>query len=291
MKSFSLARLVGYFLNSMAVVFPKLTGRLAFFLFGLPRRKKAKSQEAAFLATADLHYETINGQKIAVYHWGFRGPVVLLAHGWESQAGRWRKIAPPLVQAGFQVVAVDAPAHGRSSGRHFTMIKYADVLRTVFQRFGPVDTLVGHSVGGASGIWAMGTLSPAMRPQRAIILAAFSELQTIMDNARRMIGASDTLMQVIDDHIERVTGARIPHYSMTRMAEGLGAVEGLLIHDHKDRVTAFRESERLHAAWPGSRLLATKGMGHGLTAPLVIDSVLEFISEEMGEDSSVKVKM
>ena len=277
MSKLSPARIVGSLFNALSRVVPGLTGRLAFYLFGLPRRKKAKRQEEQFLATADLHYEQINGNKVAVYHWGFRGPVILLAHGWESHAGRWRKFAPPLVRAGFQVVAVDAPAHGRSSGRHFTMIRYADVLRTVFQRYGRVEAFIGHSVGGAAGIWAMGTLSPALRPRQAVILAAFSSLEYIMDNARRMVGASPTMMAAMEAEIVRRFGQGIPYFSLSRKAEQLGEVETLLVHDRHDKVTSFVESEKLHAAWPNARLLETKGFGHGLTAPAAIETVLEFV--------------
>lgn len=281
MKSISPARIVGALLNTLASVAPKWAARIAFYLFGLPRHKRPKPVEEGFLATSDLHFEVIDGKKIAVYHWGFRGPVVLLAHGWESQAGRWRKVAPLLVQAGFQVIAADAPAHGRSAGRRFTMLKYADVLRALLQRYGPVDAIIGHSVGGAASIWAMGTISPALRPKRAVILASFSALQTIMDSARKSTGACDTLMAALDRHIEKVTGARIEHYSLARIAEKLGEVEALLIHDRHDRVTDVRESEILHRAWPGSRLLATEGYGHGLTAPQVVDTVLEFVYQDV----------
>lgn len=271
------ARLLGSVLNILARFAPRLAGSIAFTVLGLPRRKTPKLVEQAFLAAADLHYETIDGQRYAVYHWGFRGPIVLLAHGWESHAGRWRKIAPALVQAGYQVLAVDAPAHGRSSGRRFTMIRYADVLRTLMQRFAPVEIVIGHSVGAAASIWAMGTLSPALRPRKAAILASFSRLQTIMDDAQRKTGASAQLMEALDAHVVRLTGKPIAHYSLANMARQLGAVETLLVHDRQDRVTSVHESEILHQAWPGAQLLATEGFGHGLTAPDVIETVLDFV--------------
>ncbi|TNE47823.1 MAG: alpha/beta fold hydrolase [Bacteroidetes bacterium] len=281
MPAFSPARIIGSLFNGMSLVAPGLAGRIAFYLFGFPLRKKVKPQESQFLATADLHYEQINGNKIAVYHWGFRGPVILLAHGWESHAGRWRKIAPPLVQAGFQVVAVDAPAHGRSSGRHFTMVRYAEVLRVIFQRYGRVDAFIGHSVGGSAGIWAMGTLSPALRPRQAVILAAFSSLEYIMANARKMVGASPALMTAMETEIIRRFGQGIPYFSLTRQAGKLEAVEALLVHDRHDKVTAYTESQYLHAAWAGSRLHETEGFGHGLTAPAVLETVLEFVHEDI----------
>jgi pimeloyl-ACP methyl ester carboxylesterase len=274
------AKWVGLVLNTLVKIAPGLAGRVAFSLFCMPRRKKIKSVESAFLATADLYFEEINGQHFAVYHWGFRGPVVLLAHGWESHAGRWRKIAPLLVQAGYQVMAVDAPAHGRSGGNRFTMIHYAEVLRTLMQRFGPIDTVIAHSVGGAAAIWAMGTAGPAVRPHKAVILAAFSELRVVMEAARWKIGAGQRLMDAIDAHLLKATGSPIDHYSLTRMAEKMSGVEALLIHDKQDRVTPHRESVKLHEAWPFARLWSTDGFGHGLTAPQVTDGILEFIVEK-----------
>lgn len=279
MKKNTFARFVGALLNGMAVVAPPFAGRLAFFLFGLPKRRKFKQKEAEFLAKAELRHEQIGGNRIAIYRWGNSGPIALLAHGWESNAGRWRKVATGLLRAGFQVVAVDAPAHGRSSGRHFTMIRYAEVLRTVLREYGPVEVLIGHSVGGAACVWAMGQTDPALRPKHAIVLAAFASIRYIMDNGRKLIGASDALMTAIDNHIERISGKRIEAYNLAETARNLSEVQSLIIHDRGDRVTHFTEGEKLGAAWPGARFWATEGYGHGLTAPEVVEAVLAFAQD------------
>lgn len=273
-------RLIGMSLNAVAEIHGPSAGKLGFYLFSKPRKKSVKPEEAAFLATADFHYALINGRKYGVYHWGFKGPTILMAHGWESHSGRWRKMAPLLVQAGYQVVAVDAPAHGRSSGRNFTMLKYADLLRTMLQRIGPVDTIIGHSVGGAAAIWAMGTGGPSLRPQKAVIMASFSEMRGVIDNANRLIGASDKTAQALDRHIERTIGNPVEFYSVARMAAQLEGVKALLIHDRQDRITPIRESEQLLAAWPGATLIRTSGFGHGLTAPEAIQTAVNFVLDK-----------
>jgi pimeloyl-ACP methyl ester carboxylesterase len=58
-------------------------------------------------------------------------------------------------------------------------------------------------------------------------------------------------------------------------------VEALLLHDRYDAVTHFGESEKLAAAWPGARLVATEGLGHGLTAPLAVELVLDFARQKL----------
>jgi pimeloyl-ACP methyl ester carboxylesterase len=276
-KNAFFVRMIGSSINTLSRISPKTAGRVAFDLFCTPRKKVVKPEEIAFLATADRHTEVISGNSFAVYHWGFKGPIVLLAHGWESHSGRWRKVAPLLVQAGYQVVAVDAPAHGRSSGRRFTMIHYAEVLRTLYQRLGPIDTVIGHSVGGAAALWALGTASPAMRPKKAVIMAAFSTLDSVFEQARTRVGISGKAMQLLHEQFEHRFKHPVSYFSIERVAAQLGDVRGLLIHDRKDAVTSHTHSAVLAAAWPNVQLITTDGYGHGLTAPKVIETILDFV--------------
>ncbi len=272
-----IVQLVGAVLNAGVRIAPQTTAQAAFYLFGLPRPRKVKEKERAFLEKAQWEYLPIGTQRIAVYHWGDpAAPAALLAHGWESRAGRWRKIGPGLLEAGYRVVALDAPAHGRSSGWHFNMIRYADVLRVLLEREGPVELMIGHSVGGASSIWAMNTVAPEYRPRRAVIMASFASLSHVMENGRQLVGAEPALLAALDDFIERLSGRRIAQYDLTEAVRHLGNVEALLLHDRHDPVTSFSESERLRAAWPGARLVATEGFGHGLTAPQAVEIVLDF---------------
>ncbi|MCS6928033.1 MAG: alpha/beta hydrolase [Saprospiraceae bacterium] len=281
-KAKPIAQVLGAILNAGVRIAPQTTAQAAFYLFGLPRPRRVKPQEEAFLQTAQQEYYSIGEHRIAVYRWGTSGrPVALLAHGWESHAGRWRKIGPSLVEAGYRVVAMDAPAHGRSSGWHFNMVRYADVLRFLLEREGPVHLMIGHSVGGASSIWAMGNVAPNLRPRFAVIMASFASLAHVMENGRRLIGAEPALLDAMDEFILRLSGRRIAEYDLTEVVRQLSEVKALLLHDRHDRVTHFSESERLCAAWPGARLVATEGLGHGLTAPQAVNIVLEFARQSL----------
>lgn len=271
------ARIAGSILNVTARVAPRAAGRLAFELFCMPRRPFIKPAEAAFLATADTFFEMIEGHRTAIHAWGFRGPIVLLAHGWESHSGRWRKLVPALVQAGYQVLAVDAPAHGRSGGRKFTMLNYANILKNIIIKYGPIEAVVAHSVGGAATIWALNELDPSSRPKKAAILGAFSELRYVFASAQRGAGVTAKVAAGLERQIKRITGQPVEFFSIARVAANLEDVHGLLIHDRHDRITRFAESERLHAAWKNSILWPTEGFGHGLTAPPVNEILLDFI--------------
>jgi pimeloyl-ACP methyl ester carboxylesterase len=79
-----------------------------------------------------------------------RGSAVLL-HGMMSLAGTWWRIGPALAQRGWDVTALDLAAHGdnRPDG---PLTADALVQSVTDQVSGPVDLLVGHSMGAATAI-------------------------------------------------------------------------------------------------------------------------------------------
>jgi pimeloyl-ACP methyl ester carboxylesterase len=94
-----------------------------------------------------------------------RGTAVLL-HGMMSRAGTWWQIGPALAERGWDVTALDLAAHG---GNRLDRPLTADALvdSVTAQVTGPVDLLVGHSMGAATAISAV-----ARRPglARAVVL-------------------------------------------------------------------------------------------------------------------------
>jgi pimeloyl-ACP methyl ester carboxylesterase len=86
-------------------------------------------------------------------------PLALLIHGVTSSSRTWWRVGPALAGRGFRVLAVDLPGHG-ASPRTVDELSLADlagdVAETVLAQVGetvppgapgPVDLLVGHSLG------------------------------------------------------------------------------------------------------------------------------------------------
>ncbi|MBK5231053.1 MAG: alpha/beta fold hydrolase [Thermoleophilia bacterium] len=60
------------------------------------------------------HYREWEGLRLAHVDTGGDGPVALLLHGEPTWSYLWRKVIPPLVDAGYRCVAPDLPGFGRS---------------------------------------------------------------------------------------------------------------------------------------------------------------------------------
>jgi pimeloyl-ACP methyl ester carboxylesterase len=95
-----------------------------------------------------------------------RGSVVLL-HGVMALAETWWRVGPALAQRGWRVAAVDLPGHGGDVRRDGALGLDALVDGVAERLDGPVDLLVGHSLGA---IVALGLLGRDPAAARALVL-------------------------------------------------------------------------------------------------------------------------
>jgi pimeloyl-ACP methyl ester carboxylesterase len=83
-------------------------------------------------------------------------PLALLVHGVTSSSRTWWRVGPALVGRGYEVVAVDLRAHG-ASGRAVAGLGVADLAADVAETVqGPVELLVGHSLGALVALELVG---------------------------------------------------------------------------------------------------------------------------------------
>src|SRR6185369_13228471 len=100
-------------LAGLAMVSSGASASFAALAFRRTRRSRPSRGEQRRLEGGRQSWLRGEDGDLAVWHWG-TGPRVLLVHGWNGHAGRLSSFVQPLVEAGFGVVAFDAPAHGIS---------------------------------------------------------------------------------------------------------------------------------------------------------------------------------
>jgi pimeloyl-ACP methyl ester carboxylesterase len=272
------AQRVGAMLNAVDNMAPRLAGRLAFELFCRPRRPALNAQDRKFLDSAEQMDFEIPGAVLRGYRWPGPtpdAPAVLLLHGWESSSGRWRKYTKGLNEAGFAVLAFDAPAQGLSGGKRLNLYLYSKAIDVFLAKTGPVVAMIGHSMGAGAAIISM-ALFEVPRPPKAILLATFAESTRVMADFGRLLGLRDAVLAQTKRQILRRSGHPLEVYSVARQAAQLRDVAGLVLHDQDDAVSPAAEGRAVAEAW-GARYIETQGLGHRLQDKTVLTHIIDFL--------------
>ena len=244
--------------------------------FGHPRPIQPVSEhEAALLDSGQRRDLDVLGHRLATWTWGGPGPRVLLVHGWESRASHWQAWVHPLLRAGFQVVALDNPAHGQSSGERAHVVLWGRALVAAAQVLGPFHAAIGHSAGSAALLYAF---AHGLAVEASIHIAGPSSLRRVSAGFARMLGLPRDQLPAFHTRLEAVIGAPLSAMDLDTLRAGLRH-PALILHDPQDKEVPYSESVALGDAWPLAELVAIEGVGHRriLRTPEVIDRCLRWL--------------
>jgi pimeloyl-ACP methyl ester carboxylesterase len=199
---------------------------------------------------------------LAVYEWGEAGrPAVALAHGWELQAGRMGHFVEPLLRAGFRVIGIDLPAHGASGGSMLNVPDGAAAIADVCSSCGDVTAVIGHSFGGLAALWLAAHLPPGSGLSHVVTLGAGSGVGFLLRNLAAAKGWDAAHERAFRERFAERFGGPVERYSVERFGRFI-RVPVLVVHDKRDNMVGFDESEAILAHVPTARRLATSGLGH-----------------------------
>lgn len=228
--------------------------------------KRVLFKESVYQSSADTYY--------TLYTWG-SGPIVLLLHDWSASAAQVAPLAQHLVRAGFQVMAVDALAHGDSPGRQTDLNEFIEVIKDLHQKNGGFHAILAFSLGAVAAVMA---LQQGVEVKRLVVCSAAASIDTYLREFTSAIGVSRQTMGRISTLINTRMRRNIKDFSIINIVPTLG-MPALIVHDKHDDVVKFAEAVTLSNLWPSSVLLQTEGCGHhgALAHATVVARIVDYI--------------
>ena len=228
-----------------------------------------------------VRLEVADGRTVAAEVWG-EGPVVYLQHGWGGWRGQLGALVAPLVDAGYRVVAVDAPGHGDADPgmlgpRRGTIIEMIAALHAAGREFGPAAGVVAHSLGTTVAARAIREGLPV---ERLVLVAPNPSFDWIVDHFARTLGLRERAKAHLRSAIEDITSLRISDFDLVPLGADGAMPTTLVVHDHDDAEVPYAIGAELADAWPDARLVSTRRLGHYriLGSPEVAAAAVEHVT-------------
>lgn len=264
-------------------VAPGVARRWATHLFCTPPRHPHPPVEQDWIARGRPFEVTARRRRVAGWRWGeesdsreTRGRRVLLVHGWGGRGTQLHAFIQPLLDAGYEVVAFDAPAHGFSESRYASMLHFAQAIQAVAEAVGGVNGIIAHSLGGAATNLALSR--GWLKTDRVVTVAAPTDFDAYSRYFARQLNVTDRVRDAMQLHLETRLGVPWRDLEGGRLA-ATQSTPALIVHDRGDREVPFSAAERIASHWPGAVLLPTEKLGHRriLRDPAVVARAVEFM--------------
>lgn len=273
-----ISKLLGLYINVLAIVSPRYAGHFGLALFCRPFRGKITARQKEFLQSAEQFSFPYRNETVAGYRWGNGAKKVLLVHGWQSHTYRWKTYVEELIKHNHSVFAFDAPGHGLSSGNFLSVPLYSEVIEKIILQIGKPEVIIGHSIGGFSSLITLHR-NPSLSPDKLVVMAAPGEASEFFDFYKATLNLSQRSMGLIINSFRERFNHGPEYFSSPAFASTI-TTAGLIIHDEEDVETSVEHSKRVHQNWNNSRLYITKGFGHNLKSIEVVKEVVAFIGKK-----------
>lgn len=272
---FIITKSIGAYLNLLSFTNLEKAKMKAYKFFSHPRKGRLKKEQLPkTLQSAELETFQYNNEKFQTYIWKGNEEIILLVHGWESNASRWKKLLHHLKPLGKTIIAIDAPAHGLSEGKEFNAPKYAECINVLTQKYQP-KIVIGHSVGGAAISFYMNKYkNPAI--EKVILLGAPSDFKIISDNFVQLLSLNKRLKIQLEEYCQQKFNIHLDDFAGHKFAKNFSQ-KAFISHDTEDDVVLIDEGRKYASTWKDATYVETNGLGHSMHDAELYKKIVDFI--------------
>ena len=254
----------------LSAISKKKAAEKAFELFCTPQQRNKKPLPKIFERSEKLHFK-IDGLNVQGWRWN---PArlshsgghpaerkALILHGFESSVLNFDKYIKALTAKGYEVLAFDAPAHGRSDGKQINAPLYKRTIQEIYKKFGPIQSYMAHSFGGLAVCLALEEISHTEDCRLALIAPA-TETTSAIDSFFKFLQLDPSIRPEFEKLIIKKGGVAPEWYSISRAMKHIRA-KVLWIHDEEDETTPIRDVLKVRSENHANiEFVITKGLGH-----------------------------
>lgn len=257
-------KLIKLYYSILSVVSPKTASNSAFELFQKVRKKDIRDREQPFYEKANHFNVTYKKENLDCYEFGREHKdVVVLVHGWDSNAGSMFGFIDKLLADNKRVIAFNLPGHAFYKEGKTNYLECKEAFQLIINNLNDEYdriSFISHSFG--SGIVAYGLSELNIKVDKLVILTSPNFIIEIFKEFKDMIGLGDKAFKILTDKASGLLGEDVYNVSTEGKLQLVNFNEALLIHDKNDKVIPFANTISINSTVKNTSIESYENIGH-----------------------------
>ncbi len=249
-------------ITTLALISPRKAAEYAFKIFCTPYSGKPVRPEPTNFQEAQKISFIFEDLTLRGWHWQPKAPngkKILINHGFDSFSYRFEKYIYPLLKAGFEVFAFDAPGHGISDGKTINALYYSKSMIVFNNTYGPLYGIMAHSIGGLAASLAAEHLP---KLEKLVLIAPAVETTTAIKGFIKFLMLGSDIKDALTDYIVEFSKQPITYFATSTAVQKL-TIPTFWLHDTEDAICPFEDVKPVQALnLPHIEFYITTGLGH-----------------------------
>jgi pimeloyl-ACP methyl ester carboxylesterase len=263
-----------------SIISPEKAAEKGFAIFQRVRKKEIRQREIPFYQKAKTLFIDTETGRIDCFEFGkAEDPLILLVHGWNSNAGSMYQIAEKFAKNNYRVISFNLPGHAYYSSSSTNLIECKNVMNDVLNFINPTApfSVVAHSFGAA--VVATALADSNWKINRMVFLTNPNKIEDIFFEFKRVIGLGNKAYRALLRKTATLLGAPIQALDVSSNLQKINFEKLLLLHDINDHVLPYANSFQINSEIKNVQLISFENIGHYkmLWNPEVIGRTLAFI--------------
>lgn len=185
---------------------------------------------------------------------------ILITHGWMSRSAYMMGMIHELYEQGYEVYALDFPAHGEAKGIQLPWIDAIAILKQTINQYGPFYGVIGHSFGGSM---LLNTLNIAgqlpewkltYKPERAVLIASPTKMRAQVNHIAKKLRLSGPGYLKFRHLLEEQAKLNLDLIGINHFISQAPNIPFLCIHGELDQTVSPKESQMFCTQYENANL-------------------------------------
>ncbi|MFD1551929.1 hypothetical protein DNU06_01480 [Putridiphycobacter roseus] len=267
-------------LQLLSKISPKLSAKVAFHLFTKVRKKDIRDREKAFYQQAKKSSIPFPKEDLNIYEFGEESnELIILVHGWDSNAGSLFAFVAPLLQKNKRVIALNLPGHADYKSSHTNLLECKDAIITLLQTFKNTEniSIISHSFGSAITSLALCELD--IKVNNLYFLTSPNKMENVFLEFKAILKLDDRTYHLLRNMANVVLKEKLEDMYIHDKLKHASFQHLYVFHDEKDKIIDLENSIKIVSEIKNSSLKTYHKIGHYRmlwNEPLIKD-VISFI--------------